>query len=125
MLYNDPAVKEALNVGYVEKDWTGCLPGAGRRKLNLLDNDEPVSMAHYLSDLLDMTDIDVLIYSGDDDMSTCTQGSELFLNDMKWTGQSDWLNPSAYSRGLWKVNGKVAGHAKSVKNLDFLVVYNR
>lgn len=123
--FNTPEVKEALNVGQVEKEWMGCMPGAGRRKLDLLDNDEPVSMAAYMVDLLDKTDIDVLVYNGDDDMSTCSQGSELFLNGMEWSGQSDWLDPSAYSRGLWKVNGKVAGHAKSLKNLHFLVVYNR
>ncbi len=122
---NRPEVKDALNVGHVKKEWMGCIPGAGRRKLSLLDNDRPLSMARYMADLLDKTDIDVLVYNGDDDMSTCSQGSELFLNDMEWSGQSDWLDPSTYSRGLWKVNGKVAGHAKSVRNLHFLVVYNR
>ena len=57
-------------------------------------------------------------------MSTCAQGSETMLNGMEWSGHSDWLDPKAYCRALWMVNDYPAGWSKSVKNLDFLIVYN-
>jgi len=143
--FNDPKVQEALNVPHNSGPWMGCIPGAGRRrlqkqpaappktseankrmrrKLNLLDDDRPISTAPYMADLLDKAGINVLVYNGDRDMSTCSQGSEVVLNEMEWSGQSDWLNPDFYDRGLWLVDGEMSGYAKVVGKLQFVVVYN-
>ena len=138
--FNNPRVREALNVPKNAGSWSGCIPGAGRRRrrnllelaskgdfhrrLHLLDYDEPVSMAPYMAELLDDAEIPVLIYSGDRDLSTCAQGSELVLNGMEWSGSDDWLNPHKYRRGLWMVDNYPAGYSKTVKKLNFVVVYN-
>lgn len=142
--FNEPRVRKALHAPEIVKYWRGCIPGAGRRRnrrnlfeswsqglhqsnqrrLHLLDNDRPVSMANWIADLLDKAGISVLVYNGDRDLSVCAQGSELVLNGMKWSGNDDWLNPRKYERGLWMVNDYPAGYSKTVRNLNFLVVYN-
>lgn len=105
--------------------------GAGRRRLfeqprhlHLLDFDKPLSMAAYISELLDDADIPVLVYNGDRDLSTNSQGSELFLNGVEWSGSEAWLDPSLYERGLWMVDSYPAGYSKTVGNLNFVIVYN-
>jgi hypothetical protein len=65
--------------------------------------------------------IPVLVYNGDRDMTTNMVGSELLLNQMEWSGSSEWLDAP---RGLWMVNGTQAGWAKEHGNLSFVVVYN-
>jgi hypothetical protein len=119
---NNPDVKRALNAP-AEINWAGCMPGAGRRRrLGLLDDDAPVSVVPYVAKLLDHTDIRVLIYNGDFDMSTNVQGSEMLLNDMKWSGHAAW---KIAGRGIWiSKNETVAGYVKSFRNLMFLVVKN-
>jgi hypothetical protein len=140
MFFNDPRVREKLNLPKeLDKDWAGCMPGAGRRHRRrrlstnddvllpgqvLLKDDRPISMAPYIAELLDKAKIQVLIYNGDRDLSTCAQGSEQMLNGMDWSGHDDWLDPKAYHRALWMVDDYPAGWSKRVKNLDFLVVYN-
>jgi hypothetical protein len=141
MFFNDPRVREKLNVpNDLDKDWAGCMPGAGRRRRRLaskqhenedllpgkilLKDDRPISMAPYIAELLDQAKIQVLIYNGDRDLSTCAQGSERILNGMQWSGQGDWLDPKSYHRALWMVDDYPAGWSKSVNNLDFLIVYN-
>ena len=126
--YNNPKVKEAL---HAPKDvyWHGCIPGAGRRLKDkkvlpgktLLANDQPESVVPYVAELLDDAELKVLIYSGDRDMSTSPQGSEMLLDGMKWSGADKWKTAV---RGLWMVRDQVAGYAKSHKGLDFVVVYN-
>jgi len=59
--YNNPAVKEKLHAP-ADRFWRGCLPGAGRRRLqqqqrqlatSLLLNDKPISTVPYIGELLD------------------------------------------------------------------------
>mmetsp|Transcript_778 Transcript_778/g.1478 ORF Transcript_778/g.1478 Transcript_778/m.1478 type:complete len:392 (+) Transcript_778:802-1977(+) len=143
--FNNPDIRKKLHVPEeVTKEWAGCMPGAGRRRRLsktsgkhsdgdgemllpgqiLLKDDKPINMAPYLADLLDDAGIQVLIYNGDRDMSTCAQGSEKMLNGMEWSGSKDWLDPKAYERALWMVDNYPAGWSKTLHNLDFLVVYN-
>lgn len=124
LFFNDDLVKEALHAP-VDVEWRGCIPGAGRRRrrLALLDNDRPLSVAPYLAQLMDDAKIRVLVYSGDRDMSTNSAGAELVLNDMtEWSGHDTW---QAQTRGLW-VDSKqeMAGWSKEFDRLSFLVVYN-
>lgn len=130
LFYNDPKVKKALNApdGTI---WEGCIPGAGRRGLRqkheaslpggvLLAHDQPESVAPYIAELLD-SGVDVLIYNGDRDLTTCAQGSEMVLNKMEWLGKEEW--PTAV-RALWMVNDDVGGYSKEVRGLRYVVVYN-
>ncbi|CAB9499247.1 Pheromone-processing carboxypeptidase KEX1 [Seminavis robusta] len=128
--FNDPRVKEKLHAPE-DVFWRGCIPGAGRRLqearrfLGLLENDQPMSTVPYLAEMLD-GGVRVLIYNGDRDLSTNAQGSEMLLNGMEWSGAEEWFTTP---RGLW-VNPKnskdktPAGYAKSLKGLDFVVIYN-
>jgi hypothetical protein len=133
--YNNPHVQKALNVPQLTT-WIECIPGAGRRRRQLsrlrlpgellLDHDEPISTVPYVADLLDNAGIRVLIYNGDRDMTTNSQGSELLLDSMVWNGASGWANINEYERGVWLPNEekKFGGYIKQYQNLNFLVVYN-
>ena len=124
--------------------WEGCIPGEGRRRRLqhigrrrrhlqqvippvgslMLDHDRPLSMLGYIAELLDETDVRVLIYNADLDMSVCAQGTENSLNTMKWSGAEAW---ATQERGVWTTPTQVdtvAGYAKEVKGLTFLVVRN-
>ncbi len=129
LFFNNPQVRKKLHVDEVDVEWLGCIPGAGRRKLQssllpgqqLLKHDTPESVAPYIAQLLDDAGIRVLIYAGDRDLSVNLQGSEQVLLDMDWSGHDDWKHANRY---LWMVDGDVAGYAKTHKNLDMLLVLN-
>lgn len=134
--YNNPAVQKALNVPH-HVTWIECMPGAGRRRRRLgktllpgqllLDDDRPISVVPYVADLLDARDaeIRVLIYSGDRDMTTNAQGSEMLLDSMEWSGAAGWASTSEFERGLWLPGEeKFGGYIKHYRNLEFLIVYN-
>jgi hypothetical protein len=131
--YNNPRVQKALNIPH-ETVWVECIPGAGRRRLSklrlpgqlLLADDRPMSTVPYVADLLDNAGIRVLIYNGDRDMTTNSQGSELLLDGMSWSGASGWADIDNFERGIWLPNDKkkLGGYVKRYLNLDFLVVYN-
>lgn len=135
--FNDPRVQKALHAPVNKKQWRGCLSDDRRRRLTgedrppnkrrlqgFLQNDRPVTVAPYIADLLDNTKVSVLVYNGDRDIIVCAQGSEMVLNDMDWGGSEEWLNPDKYKRGVWVVDGYPAGYSKTVRNLNFVVVYN-
>lgn len=124
--YNTDKVKEALHAP-PNHFWHGCQWGEGRRKLAqrerllYMDNDKPLSMAPYISELLD-AGIPLLVYNGDRDMTTNMVGTELVLNTrLDWKGKDQWLDAP---RGLWKNNNYPAGWAKELDGLTFAVVYN-
>ena len=129
IFYNNPKVKMALNAP-ADVFWEGCIPGAGRRRLTqsqaplpgeiLLSHDQPKSVVPYIAELLD-NGIQVLIYNGDRDLTTCAQGSEMVLNKMDWEGKEEWLSAN---RGLWMLDDEVAGFSKELDGLHFVVVYN-
>jgi hypothetical protein len=146
--FNNPQVQEALHV-VPARPWVECMPGAGRRRrrqLNkrtmsgqrrqltelrlpgelLLDHDEPISVVPYVADLLDKANIRVLVYNGDRDMTTNSQGSEMLLDSMIWDGAAGWSNIHEFDRGVWlpKVGQHLGGYIKQYRNLEFLVVYN-
>jgi hypothetical protein len=78
-------------------------------------------MMPYIAELLDDAKIQVLVYNGDRDLSTCAQGSEMLLNSMEWSGVSEWTKAP---RSLWVVGDDAAGYSKKHKGLEFVVVYN-
>jgi Serine carboxypeptidase len=150
--YNHADVQKALNIPNPPVSWVECMPGAGRRRRLshhhhipllpgqlLLDHDRPISVVPYVADLLDHTDVRVLVYNGDRDMTTNAQGSEMLLDSMDWDGAEGWA--SDYERGLWfpdtatppdplspashhPTSHTFGGYMKRYHNLDFLIVYN-
>lgn len=135
--FNIPEVRYATHApdvtGIGSTEWAECIPGSGRRqrRLQLLDDDKPVSVVPYIAELLDEAGIRVLMYNGDRDLSCCAAGTEMLLDEMEWSGSSGWraTNPPETNRGLWMVKGEddkeeMAGYAKSYRGLEFVVVYN-
>jgi carboxypeptidase C (cathepsin A) len=130
--FNDPVVRDALHFSSTTKEWLGCAPGAGRRRLEknnrhslngntFLAKDKPASVTPYIAELLDDAGIKVLVYAGDRDLTTNLQGSEMVLDGMDWSGRKHWR---AAHRFLWMVDNQVAGYVKTHKNLDMLLILN-
>jgi hypothetical protein len=95
--------------------------GLKRRLIaSLLEHDRPQSTFPYIAELLD-GGVRVMAYNGDRDLSCNAAGTERLLNDMQWSGADEWY---ATERGLWTVNNEPSRYAKSLKGLDFVVVYN-
>ena len=90
----------------------------------MLENDKPLSVVPYISELLDDGKLDILMYNGDLDLACNAQGTELALESMDWSGKREWLDPYTTKWHEWIVDGQAAGHTKKFKNLEFLVVYN-
>jgi carboxypeptidase C (cathepsin A) len=122
VFFNKEEVKAALHAP-LDVEWRGCIPGAGRRRLALLANDYPKSVAPYLAFLMDDAKIRILLYNGDRDMSTNAPGVEMVLNGMtEWSGHNAWRRAT---RGLWiDTENEMAGWAKEQDLLTYLVVYN-
>jgi carboxypeptidase C (cathepsin A) len=130
--FNNKEVQKALNVK--QEHWQQCVPGSGRRRLQekqihrvrqliMLDQDRR-SVLPWIAELLDDAGIDVLVYNGDLDLSCNSQGTELALEAMDWSGKEDWKDPQVTKWFNWFSADQPAGHAKRYKNLEFLVVYN-
>lgn len=139
--YNRDDVKEALHAPK-NITWHGCRPGGGRRRLTerkkstrtpeerrkllYMINDRPIAVTPFIEDLLN-SDVPVLVYNGDRDMTTNMVGQELALNQMyNWKLYDHWLDAP---RGLWmdsNSNSKhpEAGWVKELGGLTFAVVYN-
>jgi hypothetical protein len=132
--FNDPVVRTSLNAPALEDlpHWEGCVPGAGRRRLEgtnqreltVLDNDRPLSVVPFIAELLDDAHLDILMYNGDLDLACSPQSTELALDSMEWSGAEGWKDQNRAKWNRWTVDGQSAGHTKSFKNLQFLVVYN-
>jgi len=133
--FNNKDVQQAINVKQTEY-WQQCVPGSGRRRLLqdsplhrlrqlvMLDHDRR-SVLPWIAELLDDAKIDVLVYNGDLDLACTSQGTELSLEAMNWSGKEDWKDPQATKWYNWiNADQQPAGHAKKLKNLEFLVVYN-
>ena len=129
--FNDPDVRNSLNAPSLDEDpyWSGCVPGAGRRRrlkrdLLVLENDRPLSVVPFIAELLDDAHLDILMYNGDLDLAVTAQGTELSLASMEWSGAEGWMDPNATKWHQWIVDGEQSGHMKTFKNLQFLIVYN-
>ena len=142
--FNNKEIQKVLNVpGDFDGVWMGCIPGAGRRRLQdeaqqmlrqrslkLLDQDRPESMHDFMVNLLDDAKIPVLVYNGDRDATCNSVGSEIFLDGLdEWSGAGKWKDPTKYNRGLWipePNDGEqaIGGYSKEVGNLKFVIVYN-
>lgn len=115
--FNDPTVRNSLNAPSIEEHpyWSGCVPGAGRRRrlerrnqrdLVVLENDRPLSVVPFIAELLDDAHLDILMYNGDLDLAVTAQGTELSLESMEWSGAEGWMDPNATKWHQWIVDGE-------------------
>ena len=71
--------------------------------------------------MLDNTDLDVLVYSGDKDFICNWRGGEAWTEATKWGSKSDF-NAQTYQP--WSVDGTPAGEMRQFGNFHFLRVYD-
>jgi len=71
--------------------------------------------------MLDNTDIEVLVYSGDKDWICNWRGGEAWTAATKWSGKEDF-NTAEYE--TWMVDEEKAGEMRQHGNLHFLRVYD-
>ena len=71
--------------------------------------------------MLDNTDIEVLVYSGDKDWICNWRGGEAWTHATKWAHKKEF-NAQEYEQ--WNVDGKAAGEMRQYGNLHFLRVYD-
>ncbi|KAK0162941.1 hypothetical protein PV327_006667 [Microctonus hyperodae] len=63
----------------------------------------------------------VLIYNGQLDIIVAYPLTENYLSKLKWPGTDEYKNAT---RKIWRVNGEIAGYAKTVRNLTEVIVRN-
>ena len=73
-----------------------------------------------VAEMLDKTDLEVLVYSGDKDWICNWRGGEAWTAATKWNGKEQF-NAAEYES--WTVNGEAAGEMRQYGNLHFLRVY--
>ena len=73
-----------------------------------------------VASILDNTDIEVLVYSGDKDWICNWRGGEAWTAATKWAGKESF-NSAEYEK--WLVEGEAAGEMRQYGNLHFLRVY--
>jgi len=109
-----PSVQQAL--GVTGHDWTEC-----NMEVHIfLLADWMANLDTVIPGLLE-SNYQVLVYSGMLDFICNWVGGELWTTQMPWSGQQQFNNANYTD---WHVDGKVAGHAKTAKNLTFLKVEN-
>jgi hypothetical protein len=83
-------------------------PGAAGSP-NFMDDEGPLVITPYITELLDDARVDVLIYSGNWDMICNTQGSDAALLGMEWSGTRDpapSVGISTRTRNAWAEAGR-------------------
>jgi carboxypeptidase C (cathepsin A) len=100
---NDATVQETL--GVTGRKWVEC------EKLvhSFLLGDWMTNLMPQVGSILDNTDVEVLVYSGNKDWICNWRGGEAWTNDTKWKGKEDF-NKQEYAE--WLVDGKAAGNLK-------------
>uniref|UniRef100_A0A7S3I0W3 Carboxypeptidase n=2 Tax=Choreotrichia TaxID=141411 RepID=A0A7S3I0W3_9SPIT len=73
-----------------------------------------------VAEILDQTQIEVLVYSGDKDWICNWRGGEAWTAATKWSSKQEF-NDAEYEK--WSVNGTDAGEMRQYGNLHFLRIY--
>lgn len=111
---NRDDVQETLGVS--GRKWVEC----DQMVHTYLLGDWMTNLMPQVADMLDNTDIEVLVYSGDKDWICNWRGGEAWTAATKWA-HKDEFNAAEYEK--WMVNGEAAGEMRQYGNLHFLRVY--
>lgn len=109
-------VKTALHAQAHTKDWVECEARVGN---NFWAKTSRPSIT-LLPKLLNK--IKVMLFSGDQDLICCHDGTEKMIDELTWRGHKGWT--SAATSLPWKVNGSYAGLWKEEGNLTYVLVAN-
>lgn len=112
---NDATVQETLGVS--GRKWVEC----DKLVHSFLLGDWMTNLMPQVGSILDNSDVDVLVYSGDKDWICNWRGGEAWTHDTKWKGKEDF-DKAEYAD--WLVEGTPAGSLKQYDNLHFLKVFN-
>jgi carboxypeptidase C (cathepsin A) len=112
---NQPSIQTKL--GVPGRQWYDCVQSVHTALLG----DWLTNLAAKVTALVELSDFQVLVYSGDKDFVCNWRGGEAWTNAVQWSGQAEF-NAASYKE--WLVNGQPAGQLKEYKNLKFLRVYN-
>jgi carboxypeptidase C (cathepsin A) len=110
---DQPAVREALHIAPAVGAWEDTSKRIGF----LLEKGEQNSASYLYPRLFE--EIAVLIYNGIYDMDCNFMGTDAWIGDLHWSYREEFLNKQ---RVPWIIEGKVAGHVRSVKNLTQILV---
>lgn len=111
---NRADVQETL--GVTGRKWVEC----DQMVHTYLLGDWMTNLMPQVASLLDNTDLEVLVYSGDKDWICNWRGGEAWTAATKWSGQADF---QAQDYQKWLVEGEAAGEMRQYGNLHFLRVY--
>jgi len=112
---NEPSTQEVL--GVTGRDWAEC----DMMVHTYLLGDWMTNLMPEVAHILDATDVEVLVYSGDKDWICNWRGGEAWTLATKWA-HKDEFNAQDYED--WFVDGKAAGQMRQLENLHFLRVYD-
>ncbi|CAG8627233.1 6064_t:CDS:10 [Acaulospora morrowiae] len=113
-------LRRADVVGAIHADaqkigWVECNTGVSRG----FTNDLSTPAVQLLPSILKQ--IDVLLYSGDQDLICNHNGTEDMIAELTWNGAKGFQNLTATP---WFVNNSLAGHILSERNLTYVLIYN-
>jgi len=112
---NDATVQETL--GVTGRKWVEC----DSMVHTYLLGDWMLNLMPQIAEMLDNTDLEILVYSGDKDFVCNWRGGEAWTLATKWAHQEEF-NAQPYE--TWSVNGEAAGEMRQFDNLHFLRVFD-
>ncbi|KAI0015987.1 Alpha/Beta hydrolase protein [Xylariomycetidae sp. FL0641] len=114
-------VTKALNVSPAKNTgWAECSGAVG----NAFNADDSVPAVEFLPDIL--KEINVLLFSGDQDLICNHLGTESFISNMEWNGGKGFeISPGNWApRRDWTVEGQNAGFWQEARNLTYVLFYD-
>ncbi|KAI1416238.1 alpha/beta-hydrolase [Hypoxylon sp. FL1857] len=116
--------QEVVNALHINSNkvtgWTEC-NGAVGNAFNV-QNSKPA--VDYLPDIL--KEVNVLLFSGAEDLICNHLGTEAFISNMQWNGGKGFeLSPGNWApRRDWTFEGEAAGFWQEARNLTYVLFYN-
>lgn len=109
-------VKKAFHADRKTDDWVEC---NGRVGSSFWTRSSRPSVT-LLPGLLER--LEVLLFSGDQDLICCHTGTEKMIDSLTWNGHKGWTSNSELQE--WKVNGTHAGRWRQDRNLTYALIAN-
>lgn len=104
-------------LGVTGRKWVEC----DKLVHTALLGDWMTNLMPQIGEILDKTEVEVLVYSGDKDWICNWRGGEAWTEACKWGSKNDF-NAADYE--TWNVNGEGAGAMRQFGNLHFLRVFD-
>ncbi|KAL7623315.1 Cell death protease [Parahypoxylon ruwenzoriense] len=100
--------------------WTECNGAVG----NAFNTQKSKASVEYLPDIL--KEVNILLFSGAEDLICNHLGTEAFISNMQWNGGKGFeLSPGNWApRRDWTFEGEAAGFWQEARNLTYVLFYN-